>query len=89
MNNTPNHGRGGYIDPNWPSPNGPDDAPIIIYGYKPSFVLALLGIVLFSFSFVAHTYQVVRYRTWYFIPFAVGTLLEIPGYIARTLSAST
>jgi hypothetical protein len=24
---------GGFIDPNFPNPNGPDDASIIIYGY--------------------------------------------------------
>jgi hypothetical protein len=23
---------GGYVDPNFPDPNGPDDIPIIIYG---------------------------------------------------------
>lgn len=24
---------GGYVDPNFPNPMGPDDATIIIYGY--------------------------------------------------------
>lgn len=23
----------GYVDPKYPSPNGPNDAPVIIYGY--------------------------------------------------------
>lgn len=27
-----------------------------------------------------------RYRTWYFIPIAVGTAMEIIGYIFRILS---
>ena len=79
---------GGYRDPNWPSPLGPHDADIIIYGYLPSFALALLGIILFSLSFVVHTFQLRRYRTWYFTPVAVGTVLEVVGYIFRALSAS-
>lgn len=32
----------GYVDPNFPNPNGPDDASIIIYGYTPSLVVGVL-----------------------------------------------
>jgi hypothetical protein len=55
----------GYVDPNWPNPNGPDDAPIIIYGYTPSTVLCILAFVLFSIALIAHVAQLVKYRTWY------------------------
>jgi hypothetical protein len=79
---------GGYVDPNFPNPKGIHDAPIVIYGYTPSFVLAVLAIITFLVSFIAHTYQVRRYRTWYFVPFAVGTGLEVVGYAFRALSAS-
>jgi len=77
----------GYVDPNWPFPGGPNDAPVIIYGYTPSFALALLGVIIFFLFSCVHIWQVVRYRAWYFFPFTVGLLFEIVGYIARTLSA--
>lgn len=80
-------GRGGYVDPNWPFPGGPNDAPVIIYGYTPSFALAILGTILFFLFFVIHIVQLVRHRSWYFTTFAVGLLFEIVGYIARTMSA--
>lgn len=31
--------RAGFIDPNFPNPNGPHDAMIVIYGYVPQFVV--------------------------------------------------
>jgi hypothetical protein len=80
---------GGFVDPSFPNPHGAHDAPIIIYGYRPSFVLALLGIIIFAGSCVVHSYQVKKYRTWYFIPFAIGTALEVVGYGCRALSSST
>ncbi|KAI9877485.1 MAG: hypothetical protein M1830_003782 [Pleopsidium flavum] len=76
-----------YIDPNFPNPNGPQDAPLIIYGYTPSLIVALLGTILFTISTITHTYQLIRYRTWYFVPLPVGTVLEIVGYVARTLAS--
>src|ERR1700761_2368752 len=81
---------GGYVDPSWPPPNplGPNDAPIIIYGYLPSFALALVGIVLFTIACIGHTIQVAHYRCYYFIPVAIGCLFEVVGYIFRSLSSS-
>jgi hypothetical protein len=76
----------GYVDPAFPSPNRPNDAPIIIYGYTPALVVGLLGVILFSIATVWHTYQLFRYRTWYFIPVVVGTVLEVIGYTFRILS---
>ncbi|GAB1312722.1 Sphingoid long-chain base transporter RSB1 [Madurella fahalii] len=84
---TSGSGRGGYVDPNWPFPGGPNDAPVIIYGYTPSFVLALLAAILFSIYFLVHLFQVIRYRTMYFVTFPIGLGFEIVGYIARCLSA--
>ncbi|KAK4443058.1 RTA1 like protein-domain-containing protein [Podospora aff. communis PSN243] len=80
-------GRGGYVDPNWPFPGGPNDAPVIIYGYTPSFALALLGVIIFFIFTVVHIWQLFRHRSWYFTTFAVGLAFEIVGYVARTLSA--
>ncbi|KAK3335213.1 RTA1 like protein-domain-containing protein [Cercophora scortea] len=89
MNALEPRARGGYVDPNWPPPFplGKNEAPVIIYGYTPSFALALLGAILFLFFTIAHSYQVTRYRTWYFASFPVGLAFEVVGYIARILSA--
>ncbi|KAH7112519.1 RTA1 like protein-domain-containing protein, partial [Dendryphion nanum] len=77
----------GYIDPNFPNPNQPGDASIIIYGYTPSFILAILGCVLFLVALVAHVVQLVKFRTWYFSTMVVGIAFEIVGYAFRILSA--
>jgi hypothetical protein len=91
-NNMAEHYRNvsGYMDPNWPPPWPLPDgyAPIIIYGYTPNFGFAVFGIVIFAIACVIHSLQVARYRCWYFIPMAVGCLLEVIGYIFRSFSAS-
>ncbi len=46
-----------------------------------------MGIILFAISFGAHAYQVFRYRVWSFLPFSLACLMEIIGYIFRTLSS--
>lgn len=44
------------------------------YHYDPSMVAAVIFIVVFSLSGIYHTYQVIRLRSWYFIPFIVGSI---------------
>ncbi|XWW92854.1 hypothetical protein V2A60_000781 [Cordyceps javanica] len=77
----------GYIDPNFPNPNGPHDVPIIIYGFTPSIILAAFAAAWFAVYLVIHTAQTVRYRSWWFLTFSVGLVFEIVGYCARALSA--
>ncbi|KAL6913850.1 hypothetical protein ACHAP8_001791 [Fusarium lateritium] len=77
----------GYVDPNFPNPNGEWDTPIIIYGYTPAFSLAVFAAAWFALFMIIHLFQTIRFRSWYFITFPVGLLFEIVGYIARSLSA--
>lgn len=77
----------GYVDPNFPNPNGTWDTSIIIYGYTPSFALAVFAAAWFALLFIAHLYQTIRYRSWWFIVFPVGLVFEVVGYVARSLSA--
>src|SRR3954466_5843036 len=79
--------RGGYVDPNWPPPNDNSSACIIIYGYVPSIVICGLALALFFLALGLHSWLLLRYRTWYFIPVTIGLLMELVGYIARTLSS--
>ncbi|KAI9700924.1 MAG: hypothetical protein M1820_006685 [Bogoriella megaspora] len=81
----PNHS--GYIDPNWPSPNGPHDASIIIYGYVPNIVLCILAIALFTLAAIVHLISAIHYRTWSFLPLTFACVMEVVGYIARTFSS--
>ena len=48
------------------------DATIIIYGYTPSIVVGILGIVLFALAGVFHLWQLVKYRSWYFSTMMIG-----------------
>jgi hypothetical protein len=77
----------GYIDPDFPNPNGPSDVPVIIYGYTPSFALAVFAVAWFAVLLIAHTTQTIRYRNWWWIPVSVGLAFEVIGYVARCLSA--
>jgi hypothetical protein len=49
-------------------------AGYIFYNYNPNMVAAVIFIVVFGLSALLHTYQLVRARTWYFIPFLIGCL---------------
>ncbi|KAK5114307.1 hypothetical protein LTR62_002558 [Meristemomyces frigidus] len=77
----------GYIDPNFPDPNGPNDAEIVIYGYVPSVALGSLGATLFFIAAVLHLWLVIKYKTWYFSTMVLGLVLEVVGYIFRILSS--
>lgn len=50
-------------------------------------MLCGLAIVLFALALLAHLIQIVKYRTWFFFPLAFGCVMEIVGYISRSLSA--
>jgi hypothetical protein len=62
-------------------------APIIIYGYVPSYPLAIFAATLFSISLFLHMLQIHRHKTWYFSTVPIALLLELLGYIFRSLSA--
>ena len=55
--------------------------------YTPDFTLCILGIIFFTLAFLAHSLQVWYYRLWTFSPLAFACLMEIIGYIFRTLSS--
>ncbi|KAH7131729.1 RTA1 like protein-domain-containing protein [Dactylonectria estremocensis] len=58
------------------------------YKYHPSTVVAAIVTALFGLSSAFHLFQLLRKRTWYFIPFFCGCLLEAIGYGARSINAS-
>ncbi|KAF2488687.1 RTA1-domain-containing protein [Lophium mytilinum] len=60
----------------------------VYYHYDPSKAAAIIFLVLFTTSTLHHFYQMMRTRTWYFIPFFIGGVLETIGYVGRVINAN-
>ncbi|KAF2088812.1 RTA1 like protein [Saccharata proteae CBS 121410] len=58
-----------------------------LYRYDPSMAAAVIFIALFGLTTALHCFQMIRSRTWFFIPFIIGGIFEIIGYIGRAMSA--
>ncbi|KAF7563748.1 hypothetical protein G7046_g404 [Stylonectria norvegica] len=63
------------------------DETIKYYPYNPSLPVAIIAIVIFSIASFAHSFLLIRARAWFFIPFLLGCLLEVAGYVARAIGA--
>jgi hypothetical protein len=55
--------------------------------YTPNFALCILAIVLFALALLCHTLQLIKHRTWYFLPVALAGAMEVIGYIFRSFSS--
>jgi hypothetical protein len=42
------------------------------YHYDPSMVAAIIFIILFALTTFLHLFQMLKTRTWFFIPFVIG-----------------
>ncbi|KAH6975100.1 RTA1 like protein-domain-containing protein [Ilyonectria sp. MPI-CAGE-AT-0026] len=58
------------------------------YAYDPSLGAAVIFVLLFLAASGYHTWQIYRLKSWYFIPFLVGCLLEVGGYAGRAISST-
>ncbi|CAI6337819.1 unnamed protein product [Periconia digitata] len=58
------------------------------YRYHPSRTAAIVFIVAFSLTTILHTAQLIRKKTWYFIPMVVGGIFEVVGFVGRALSTN-
>ncbi|KAK1476155.1 hypothetical protein CCUS01_05259 [Colletotrichum cuscutae] len=56
--------------------------------YDPSLAAACVFIVLFSSTLAAHAIFLYKKQTRFFIPFIIGIICEILGYVARAISAA-
>lgn len=48
----------------------------LLYHYEPSFVAAIVFVALFGLTSSLHFIQLIKNRTWYFIPFLIGGVCE-------------
>ncbi|WYZ41141.1 hypothetical protein EsH8_V_000036 [Colletotrichum jinshuiense] len=58
------------------------------YHYDPSLPAAIIFTVCFTASAAGHVFQLVKTRTWYFIPFFIGCIVEAIGYVGRAIGAT-
>ncbi|KAI7771966.1 hypothetical protein LZL87_011659 [Fusarium oxysporum] len=58
-----------------------------LYHYDPSFTAAIIFLALFSALTFCHLFQLIRYRTFYLLPFLIGCIFEAIGYAGRAISA--
>ncbi|KAJ5740528.1 hypothetical protein N7493_000400 [Penicillium malachiteum] len=58
-----------------------------LYNYDPSQSAATAFAIMFAFTAAGHVFQLFWNRAWFFIPFLIGSIFEIIGYIARVASA--
>ncbi|CAK7221264.1 hypothetical protein SCUCBS95973_004435 [Sporothrix curviconia] len=59
----------------------------VLYHYNPSKAAAVVFLILFGVAALAHVFLMFRRRTWYFIPFIIGLIFEVMGYLGRAVSA--
>ena len=58
-------------------------AKLPVYGYDPSLAPGIVFSVVFGLTMIAHFYQAIRYRKWWYLTFAIGALGELIGWAAR------
>ncbi|KAJ5385386.1 hypothetical protein N7517_003297 [Penicillium concentricum] len=64
-----------------------NDSTYTLYNYDPSAVAAIIFVVLFGLTTLVHIFQMIRSRSWFFIPFIIGGLFEAVGYVGRYLNS--
>ncbi|KAH7377419.1 RTA1 like protein-domain-containing protein [Cadophora sp. MPI-SDFR-AT-0126] len=57
-----------------------------LYRYTPSRVAAVIFVILFVLTTAGHVFQLIKRKTWYFIPFVLGGCFQVIGYVARVLA---
>ncbi|KAH7371931.1 RTA1 like protein-domain-containing protein [Pyrenochaeta sp. MPI-SDFR-AT-0127] len=55
------------------------------YKYVPSVAAAGIFVALFAILAVFHLYRTIKTRTWFCIPFVVGAVFQVIGYICRAM----
>jgi uncharacterized membrane protein len=53
-----------------------DPTAYVLYRYIPSQVAAIVFVVAFGLTTLAHIFQLVKKRTWYFLPLVIGGLCK-------------
>lgn len=66
-----------------PRPALDDPDAYVLYRYYPSQVASIIFVVLFGLTTMLHLFQLVKKRTWYFIPLVVGGACKYHSFIGH------
>ncbi|KAI4261615.1 MAG: hypothetical protein L6R42_003188 [Xanthoria sp. 1 TBL-2021] len=61
----------------------------VLYRYSPSIVAAAVAIVVFAILTGLHTYRMIQTKLWFCVPFTIGGVFELIGYIGRAAGHSS
>ncbi|KAI9696862.1 MAG: hypothetical protein M1820_008016 [Bogoriella megaspora] len=61
---------------------------VYIWKYIPSLPLAVTFAILFLLTTLVHGYKIFKTKTWFCLPFVLGGILEVIGYICRALATN-
>lgn len=53
-----------------------NDSTYTLYNYDPSGVAAIIFVALFGLTTFVHIFQMIRSRSWFFIPFIIGGICK-------------
>ncbi|CAG8111591.1 unnamed protein product [Penicillium salamii] len=59
-----------------------------MYDFVPSKTAAIVFGILFLVTTLFHLVQLIQKRTWFYIPFLIGCIFEVIGYMTRAVSAT-
>ncbi|KAF2502346.1 RTA1-domain-containing protein [Lophium mytilinum] len=62
------------------------EGKVYLWHYVPSLPAAIAFTALFSLITTVHTWKMIKEKMWFCIPFVVGGIFEVIGYIARVAS---
>ncbi|KAH7368396.1 RTA1 protein [Plectosphaerella cucumerina] len=66
----------------------PPENPFKLYHYDPTVAGGVIVALLFLGTTLLHFWQLIRARSWYVLPLAVGGIFQIVGYSARAKSGT-
>ena len=69
-------------------PSYDDTTTWVPYRYDVSLPAAVVFIALFAIATIAHATLLGMRRTWCFIPFLIGGIFELVGYVGRAISST-
>ncbi|KAL8671608.1 MAG: hypothetical protein Q9168_003898 [Polycauliona sp. 1 TL-2023] len=61
----------------------------VLYHYTPSIAASAVTIIVFTVLTGLHTYRMIKTKLWFCIPFTLGGIFELIGYIGRAASHSS
>ncbi|KAL4984669.1 RTA1 like protein-domain-containing protein [Aspergillus falconensis] len=65
----------------------PEAEKYVLYHYKPSLALAVVGVIAFAVGTLVHGLLAYRHKMKFFLAFIIGAVFEAIGYAARAVNA--